>query len=300
MNLQEHYKQMSAQYKQQKSHTATEETRAAYIAARLPATYAVVKAVITRMLYEKNVEEPLSILDLGAGPGTATMVLEDIVERPFSATLIERDQGFIQLGKDLLQGQYTWICANILNIPYVQHDWVIASYSLNELPLKTQRDFIQKAFEASKQFLILIEPGTPKGFENILKARDVLIKNGAHVTLPCPHNLKCPIEGTSSWCHFSQRISRTKLHKAIKNAELGYENEKYCYLVVSKNTSISDTPRIISTPKKHSGHLEFSLCLSDGSIGNEILSKSKCPSFKEMKKKSWGDTFNLETTTEDA
>ncbi len=39
---------------------------------------------------------------------------------------------------------------------------------------------------------------------------------GAHVVAPCPHDGKCPMEGTKSWCHFAQRFQRSDLQRRHK------------------------------------------------------------------------------------
>lgn len=280
------YADMSLRYKNQKTHIHTDAVRAAYVEARLPATKAVVKAVIDRFIDERSPDAPNTILDLGAGPGTVALALEDF-EAKF--TLIEKDSGFIEISKNLLKREHNHIHGCILKVPYEPHDWVIASYSLNEILCEKFDSFLLKSWNAADKFLILIEPGTPQGFKNILKAREFLIKNGAHITLPCAHQLKCPLQETDVWCHFSKRLARTKEHKNIKGGILGYEDEKYCYLIASK-TQVMQTPRIISTPKQYSGHLEISTCEMDGEIHNKIYSKSKDLNFKQMKKKEWGDS----------
>ncbi len=39
---------------------------------------------------------------------------------------------------------------------------------------------------------------------------------GAHVVAPCPHDGACPMDGTTSWCHFLQRFERTHLQRMTK------------------------------------------------------------------------------------
>ena len=41
-------------------------------------------------------------------------------------------------------------------------------------------------------------------------------KMGAHVVAPCPHDGVCPMEGTKSWCHFTQRFERSGLQRVTK------------------------------------------------------------------------------------
>ena len=37
-----------------------------------------------------------------------------------------------------------------------------------------------------------------------------------HVVAPCPHDGRCPMDGTQSWCHFVQRFKRTAQQKHAK------------------------------------------------------------------------------------
>ena len=43
-----------------------------------------------------------------------------------------------------------------------------------------------------------------------------------HVVAPCPHDGRCPMDGTQSWCHFVQRFKRTAQQKHAKVGLLGF------------------------------------------------------------------------------
>jgi ribosomal protein RSM22 (predicted rRNA methylase) len=93
------------------------------------------------------------------------------------------------------------------------------------------------------------------------------------------------------WCHFSQRIERTSQHRQLKGGELGYEDEKFSYVVGAKNTSISAGSRIVRHPGKHSGHVQLALCTPHCRIENRTITRSNKEAYKRARKAEWGDTW---------
>ena len=175
------------------------------------------------------------------------------------------------------------------------HDLVTVSYVLNELSPQDQLKVIHKAFLATDQLLVIVEPGTPKGFGNILRAREFLIKQGAHIVAPCTHNHPCPLaqswqEGRD-WCHFSVRVPRNKYHLLAKGATLPYEDEKYSYLVVSPLPVATPQSRIIKKPIINSGHVILDVCDTDG-LHRTTVSKSKGEAYKRARDAEWGDPWS--------
>ena len=83
------------------------------------------------------------------------------------------------------------------------------------------------------RMLVLVEPGTPQGFARIRAARAALIEAGGHVAAPCTHDNACPMSG-DDWCHFSQRLPRSRDHMIAKGARVPFEDERYAYVVVSR------------------------------------------------------------------
>ncbi|PKA62852.1 hypothetical protein AXF42_Ash019435 [Apostasia shenzhenica] len=75
-----------------------------------------------------------------------------------------------------------------------------------------------------------------------------LLRNGAFVVAPCSHDGRCPLENTSKYCHFVQRLERTSSQRAYKLAfvELlllqrskgeplrGFEDEKFCFVALRR------------------------------------------------------------------
>ena len=165
--------------------------RLAYIATRLPATYAVLYQVLQRI--HPRLSDIQSFMDLGSGVGSSLWAASEILPNLTQSALYEKDTYLIQLGQRLTRNQVNlkeanWFHNDIAKVnSFSSHDLTLISYVLNELTPDDQAKLIKKAYSATDQLLILIEPGTPKGFGHILKARQDLIELGANIVAPCPH-----------------------------------------------------------------------------------------------------------------
>jgi ribosomal protein RSM22 (predicted rRNA methylase) len=105
------------------------------------------------------------------------------------------------------------------------------SYMLGELPAAAAERLVQRAWAASNQALVIVEPGTKVGFAMVERIRARMIATGAEIAAPCPHLQKCPMAATDDWCHFSQRLERTAEHRRLKKGDLGHEDEKFSYVL---------------------------------------------------------------------
>lgn len=168
---------------------------------------------------------------------------------------------------------------------------VTASYVLNELDESFFDSFANHIWNKSGKYILIVEPGTPKGFSNIKKIRDKFITLGGNVMSPCPHNNSCPIT-ENDWCHFYSRVSRTKTQRFLKSADESYEDEKFSYILISKSIVKHSKPRIIRHPKYFKGHLELELCTENG-IKNVRLSKKDKEKYKSARKSDWGMMFEI-------
>ena len=265
---------LSSRYHDKKSHD-TELHRIAYLATRLPATYAVLSKVLS------EISLPKTILDCGAGPGTS---IWSLLDTPITTlTLIEQDPNFVKLGKKIAPAtsfDTIWKTQSFLNIQD-RAELILFSYSLNEISQEKLFDVITKAHTQTENYLVIIEPGTPEGFERIRQIRTQLLELRMSLHAPCPHHNTCPMTG-SDWCHFSTRLSRTSLHRTLKKGTLGHEDEKYSYLIASKEPHIPKGARILRHPIKRKGHTIVTLCTAEGL-------QQKTFTGKERKKLSWGD-----------
>jgi ribosomal protein RSM22 (predicted rRNA methylase) len=93
------------------------------------------------------------------------------------------------------------------------------------------------------------------------------------------------------WCHFSQRVERTSQHRQLKGGALGYEDEKFSYLIAAKSTVPSKGARIVRHPSKHSGHVQLALCTAEGKLENHTVTRSSKEAYKRARKVEWGDLW---------
>lgn len=277
----------------------TQEERLAYLCTRLPATFAANHAVLSEMQKKGVQEEVHSVLDVGAGSGAALWAVMETLGSMSSYTLLERDPHLISLGQELLKRSrpsfpIEWICKDYTTeIPGDRHDLSIFSYSLGEVDSTQWKTVLERVAAKTKQLLIIIEPGTPLGYQKILAMRDILLSYGWSTVAPCPHNKPCPLSKTD-WCHFSQRLPRTSLHKTLKDASLGYEDEKFSYIIMSKKPYTVQGYRVIKPPTKRSGYIELELCSTHHVILHKKASKRDKHFFNKAKKLSWGSFCSLE------
>jgi ribosomal protein RSM22 (predicted rRNA methylase) len=170
-------------------------------------------------------------------------------------------------------------------------DLVVISYALGELTPKQRRSAIEFALSRTKQMLVVIAPGTPGDFRTILDARAQVLELGAHLLAPCPHESACPMEGGNDWCHFAQRLERTSDHRRLKSGALGYEDEKFSYMVASRAASARAMTRILRHPQKHSGHMQLRLCANSGLV-QMTVTKSQKENYRRARKAEWGDPWD--------
>lgn len=277
----------------------TEAQRCAYVTARMPATFAVIYRVMEELQRRKPAIIPKTLLDLGAGPGSVMWAANALFPTIQEITLVEKDADLAALGRRLAGysdreaiRKAVWQIADMEKEgSYSSHDLVVLSYSVGELAESSRESLIQASWQATSQFLVVIEPGTPVGFEGIRAIRSQLMSLGAHLVAPCPHELVCPMAG-GDWCHFSERIERSSLHRRLKEGSLGYEDEKFSYVIASKTPCILPQSRVLRHPLKRSGHVVLTLCTKDCGLKQETISKRNGEDYKIARKLEWGDTLH--------
>lgn len=269
----------------------TNESEAvSYVISRMPATYAAVYSVFKQILVNYD-EEITSLLDVGAGTGAGTWAVNEI-ENMSQITCLEREKSMSNIGKKLMKNtaldNVQWKSYNILQDEIAEKaDIVLTSYMINELPEQKRENAVLKLWQATNKLMVVIEPGTPEGFKNILNIRNLIKEQGGYIVAPCCCNGECPIK-ENDWCAFYARVARSSIHRQAKGGNLGYEDEKFSYIAFSKTPVEITGERILRHPQINSGFVKVKLCTAEG-IQEKTYSKKDGEIYKKIKKLDAGE-----------
>ena len=268
---------------------------AAYAASRMPATFAAAQQALSWALDCVDVEIE-SLLDCGAGTGAVTWAADSLLELE-SFTCLEREAAMRTVGGELMRAGegalqsavwQEWDAVSGSALP--KADLVCEGYMIGELSEENRLPAAQRMYEAAGKMALFIEPGTPQGFANLAAVRKHLAGLGAYVAAPCPAGTKeCPMAG-EDWCHFTVRVQRTKLHKQLKGGDAPYEDEKFCFLALTKEPpKAACAARVLRHPQIGPGRIALTLC-ENGSVQNRVVTK-KDPLWKRARKIGAGDAI---------
>jgi ribosomal protein RSM22 (predicted rRNA methylase) len=272
----------------------------AYALARMPATYAAVAASLNALTGIAPDLAPETLLDVGAGPGTASWAAAEAFPSLQDFTLLDANTTLSRLALDLARDSTRLAdCrylpgdagANLAEVP--QADLVIASYVIGELGEGDQRALTGAMWAKARHALVVIEPGTPAGYGRILALRQQLIALGAHVAAPCPHEKPCPLTAPD-WCHFSQRLPRSQAHRQIKGAEVPFEDERFIYVALTRTPPATRAARVLAPPDVGKAGIAAKLCTEDGVQLAKVPRRDKA-AYADARRWRWGDAVLSES-----
>lgn len=269
------------------------EDACAYAVARMPATYAACSAVFSRLMEAMPDLAPRTLLDVGAGTGAASWAAVAAWPQMESLTMLDHNPALRALARKLAQaGPPGLASAEILGGDLALLDMkaglVVASYVLAELPEEKAAGVAAELWRWTDAALVLVEPGTPQGFDRIRAARAALIAAGAHVAAPCTHDNVCPMSD-GDWCHFSQRLPRSRDHMLMKGASVPFEDERYAYVAVTREPAARGA-RILAPVLETKPGLTFKLCDETGLRAQFVAARDK-DEYRRVRKRGWGDLF---------
>jgi ribosomal protein RSM22 (predicted rRNA methylase) len=271
----------------------------AYALARMPATYAAVTASLNALREITPDFAPQSLLDVGAGPGTASWAAAEAFSSLQGFALLDANSALRALALDLAASSarlraldYRRSEARTALADAEPADLVVASYMIGEVGDAERSALIGLMWAKTRDTLLIVEPGTPAGYGRIIALREQLIASGAHVAAPCPHDGKCPLS-PPDWCHFTQRLPRSRAHKRIKEAELPFEDEKFSYVALTRAPVSQRPTRVLTQPIVSKIEVAAKLCTPDGLVVAKVPRRAKTD-YARARRWRWGDAVTTE------
>ncbi len=277
-------------------HISDAKLALAYIATRMPATYAAIHASLTALAERAPDFAPRTALDVGAGPGTVLWAAAAVWPDLQSITLLEASPAIRAVGEKLTAASHLahvdWRNSDVTRDSdrMAPSDLVTLAYVLDELSQDQRDRLVDRLWSLTSGVFVIVEPGTTAGWRRILQARAQLIASGANILAPCPHTLACPIV-EPDWCHFAARVARSRVHRLAKEAEVPWEDEKYIYLAASRMQAASRPARVLTPPEAAKGRVRLKLCRPDGVAESRLVTRREGDAFKSARRSDWGDTF---------
>ena len=268
----------------------------AYLVSRLPATFAAVAAVLAEVARLRPGLAPVSLIDAGAGPGTASWAAVELWDSLEHLRFLDSNTEFLAIAAKLaaasprqaLRGAKTEQCDLAARSALPSADLAITAYALAELPVTAFARALRRLWAAAPT-LVLVEPGTPAGFARIATARHQLLEEGAHMIGPCPHASDCPVVAPD-WCHFAVRLPRSRAHMHAKAAKVPFEDEKFSWLAVSRVAGPLPAARILAPPRHGKAGVTLKLCSGEGLV-NATIARREATAYKQARKLDWGGTY---------
>ncbi len=274
-------------------------TAAAYAAYRMPATHAAVARALRHATDLVGADDLAvrSLVDLGGGTGAATWAVADALPGLEHARVLDGSADALALGRRIAShgpaavASADWERMRIgpdLVVPAA--DLTTVSYVLGELDEALHATVVD-AVVASSRLALVVEPGTPRGYAAVLAARDRLVAAGWHLVAPCPQGGPCPVAGGDDWCHFSVRLDRSGLHRRVKGGALGYEDEKFSYVLASRDPLPRAGGRVLRHPVRRKGLVQLEVCDAAGSTQRVVLTRRSGTAYRTARDVSWGDAW---------
>ena len=286
-SLKEKRENLTAKYKehsgQSKSLIETSDDSLIYAVSRMPATYVVLSSLLNTLARQGLIGEIKRAFDVGSGTGAGWFAIKDYDET-VDCTMFERDKNMADVAKKLTDVQP--IRFDLLKDNIEQSaDLVLSSYVLSELAESDRIFAARKLAKISNKYLLIVDTGTPKTYEDFMKLVPVFEKEGFFVVAPCKTK-RCLLE--NDYCQFFARVERSAILRASKGADLSYEDEKYFYLLLSKEKIEAQGDRVIRRPRFAPNLVEHTLCSSDG-VNKKVYTKREKELFKKAKKAGIND-----------
>ncbi|KAF6019801.1 hypothetical protein EB796_021891 [Bugula neritina] len=281
-----------------------------YMSSHLLSNYAVWYSIMSEISAIDPEFRPQNVLDFGSGLATSVWAINEIWTSVNEHYCWDHSVDVCTLARLLLQegkADADMVFPGVyfrqqLDKEYskkgLRFDLVLSGHTLLELPTKkTRLQHIDKLWTQTKDYLILVEIGTPHGHSLIEEARLHILntykntKHSGHVFAPCPHEKPCPVVSErSKACSFevTYKVGPSQVQK--KKVFLESESKKepkqrskkgtsvrYCYVVLKKGNLAEEprAPRCLSNANKQKSSVQCQLCFPDGRVGRAVFTQSQ-------------------------
>lgn len=274
----------------------------AYLGMRSPATYAQIYGAGLQVQELYPSWNPTSLLDIGGGPGTAIWAAKTLWPTLKKATSIDHERYFQFIGKEIaakssLDIEVTWQYKDLRNNldknDARNYDVVIIANVLNELSPSEREHLVTQAYNRCQGIFLIIEPGTPLGFDVIQTTAEVFAHKDELIAPYIPNSF---VQSHEYWIHFTQRFIRPEFQRRIRqqmrNSPLmasDWEEAKYSYVAFSKiPTKQNIWGRIVSPIAKQKGFVEIPVLTEKEVIKVKVMKRHK-KEYAFAKNLVWGD-----------
>ncbi|TDH73605.1 uncharacterized protein CCR75_007280 [Bremia lactucae] len=282
-------------------------------------SYAGTYAVFAELLKRLPGFNPNSMLDFGAGPGTASWVAKYFYEQSLKKyRVVEPSQSMVDAAEVLLEDfpglsmrRSVADLSRDINAGN-KYDLIAVTYVLSDITNDFERIATTSALWellSDNGCLVLVDRGSPWGSHQVRSARQFVLdsvhrgKNemeGIHVVAPCPHQFECPA-ARNTWCHFVQRspVVNRPLEATAKRWH-GQKGSKFSYVILQKTCieSVVDAAvenrgsyaRMIRGPLLATRHVHLNLCTPEGTLERRSVTKGKAirEVYRASRKALWG------------
>jgi len=304
-----------------------EGLRRAYIEYFLPSNLYKIHIPLKELsLHPKEIfkKERLRVLDIGSGPGTATLGTLDFFSMKENRPILEftavdhvaenlRDAEALFKDRSPKEATLATLKSSIEkmeNLIKGQFDIIILSNLLNEVA-HNDAERIAKRVEILKSLItnflsadgscIIIEPALRETSREMLMVRNGLLDEGLHIYSPCLMGDKCPaLENPKDWCHEDVPWEPPAIVKEVDRLTgLRKDSLKFSYLILREDgislTDIygEDSFRVVSEPLISKGKMEFYVCGRRGRRLIARLDKDKTPLNENFERLRRGDIFHF-------
>jgi ribosomal protein RSM22 (predicted rRNA methylase) len=274
---------------------------AAYAAYRMPATSAAVSLALRLGLSAdaRLGSSVRSLVDVGGGTGGAAWAVAEVLPGLERVEVLDGSADALALGRRVARhgpgpvAAARWTPVRVRSgVELPAADLVTISYLLGELGPGLPEVAVDAAAAAAGGWVLVVEPGTPRGFATVLAARDRLVEAGWHVLAPCPQEGSCPVASRDGdWCHLVARLDRTALHRRLKGGARGHEDEKLSFVLAARDPVTRAPGRVLRHPVLRKGMVRLEVCRADGTVASEVVTRRDREAYRAARDTAWGDPW---------